>query len=82
MGKTDDNTNGVVFLLDDKDTIARKFKRAVTDSGNEIIVSPEKPGISNLITIYSVFTDKPKARSSRSFRAGRTPSSRRLSATR
>ena len=58
MGKTDDNTNGVVFLLDDKDTIARKFKRAVTDSGNEIIVSPEKPGISNLITIYSVFTDK------------------------
>lgn len=58
MGKTDDNCNGVVFLLDDPDTVMRKFKRAVTDSGNEIIVSKEKPGISNLITIYSVFADK------------------------
>lgn len=58
MGKTDDNASGVVFLLDDKDTIMRKFKRAVTDSGNEIVMSKDKPGISNLITIYSVFADK------------------------
>lgn len=61
MGKTDENAEGTVFLLDDKDTVMRKFKRAVTDSGNEIIVSPDKPGISNLITIYSVFTDKTPA---------------------
>lgn len=57
MGKTDDNTNGVVFLLDDEDTIMRKFKRAVTDCDSSIIMSPEKPGISNLLTIYSVFSD-------------------------
>lgn len=57
MGKTDDNEGGVVFLTDDPDTIMRKFKRAVTDSGNEIISSPDKPGITNLLTIYSVMTD-------------------------
>lgn len=57
MGKTDDNANGVVFLLDDPDTVMRKFKRAVTDSGSEIKASKDKPGISNLLTIYSVFTD-------------------------
>lgn len=56
MGKTDDNANGVVFLLDDPDTVMRKFRRAVTDSDNRIIMSPDKPGISNLITIYSVFS--------------------------
>lgn len=59
MGKTDDNTNGVIFLLDDADTIMRKFKRAVTDSGNEICVREDKPGISNLLTIYSVMTNTP-----------------------
>ena len=47
---------GVVFLLDDADTVMRKFRRAVTDSDNRIIVAPDKPGISNLITIYSVFS--------------------------
>lgn len=62
MGKTDDNANGVVFILDDPDTIMRKFKRAVTDSGNEIVVRADKPGISNLITIYSVMTDTPIAK--------------------
>ena len=55
MGKTDDNTAGTIFLLDDADTVMRKFKRAVTDSGNEIRFSADKPGISNLLTIYSTF---------------------------
>ncbi|MBQ9145632.1 MAG: tryptophan--tRNA ligase [Clostridia bacterium] len=54
MGKTDDNAGGVVFLLDDPDTIMRKFKRAVTDCGNEIVARADKPGITNLLTIYSV----------------------------
>ncbi len=58
MGKTDENADGTVFMLDDKDTIMRKFKRAVTDSGSEIVFSPDKPGISNLMTIYSAFTGK------------------------
>jgi len=56
MGKTDDNPNGIIFLLDDKDTIMRKFKRAVTDSGADILAKNDKPGISNLLTIYSAFS--------------------------
>lgn len=59
MGKTDDNSNGVIHLLDDPDTIMRKFKRAVTDCDSEIVFREDKPGISNLITIYSVITDTP-----------------------
>ena len=58
MSKSDENINAFISLDDDADTVIRKFKRAVTDSDNRIVVSPEKPGISNLITIYSVFTGK------------------------
>lgn len=56
MGKTDGNTAGTIFLLDDEDTVMRKFRRAVTDSEREIRFSPDKPGVSNLLTIYSVFS--------------------------
>ena len=56
MGKTDDNLGGVIFLLDDDDTIMRKFTRAVTDSEHEIKHSPSKPGISNLLNIYTAMT--------------------------
>lgn len=55
MSKSDENPNASVFLSDDKDTIVRKFKRAVTDSGSEIVFSDQKPGVSNLLTIYSAF---------------------------
>lgn len=59
MSKSDDNINATVFLLDDRDTIIRKFKKAVTDSFAQIKYDPEnQPGISNLIDIYSIFTDK------------------------
>lgn len=59
MSKSAENANGSIFLTDDKDAIIRKFKRAVTDSGSEILFDPEnKPGVSNLLTIYSVFTGK------------------------
>jgi tryptophanyl-tRNA synthetase len=43
---------------DDPATVLRKFKRAVTDSDEKIMYSPEKPGISNLLSIYCAFTDK------------------------
>ncbi len=56
MSKSDENVNASVFLADDKDTVLRKFKRAVTDSDGEIRIAPEKPGISNLLNIYSSFT--------------------------
>lgn len=58
MSKSDDNVNAWVAILDNRDDIIRKFKRAVTDSGSEIRMSEDKPGISNLITIYSAVTGK------------------------
>ncbi len=57
MSKSDANQNAFISMDDDKDTIIRKFKRAVTDSDNKIVFSKDKPGISNLLTIYSAFTD-------------------------
>lgn len=53
MSKSDENPNASVYLMDDRDTIIRKFKRAVTDSDNRIIYTEDKPGISNLIEIYA-----------------------------
>lgn len=56
MSKSDENPNGCVFILDDKDTIVRKFKRAVTDSESEVVYREGKDGINNLIAIYSAAT--------------------------
>lgn len=58
MSKSDENPNASIYLMDDPDTIVRKFKRAVTDSGSEVYRSEDKPGISNLIDIYSAVTNK------------------------
>ena len=58
MSKSDENQNAVVYILDSKDDIMRKFKRAVTDSGSEIKYAEDKPGVSNLMTIYKAFTGK------------------------
>ncbi len=67
MSKSDANQNAFISMNDDKDTIIRKFKRAVTDSDNRIIYSEEKPGISNLLTIYAAFTDKSIEEAEREF---------------
>jgi tryptophanyl-tRNA synthetase len=58
MSKSDENQNAVVYILDSKDDILRKFKKAVTDSEAEVRYSPDKPGVSNLMTIYRAFTNK------------------------
>lgn len=58
MSKSDENPNASIYLMDDPDTIIRKFKRAVTDSDNRIFYSDEKPGIKNLMDIYSLSTGK------------------------
>ena len=58
MSKSDENENAVVHILDPRDTIIRKFKRAVTDSGSEIRAAEDKPGVTNLISIYGAFTGK------------------------
>jgi tryptophanyl-tRNA synthetase len=58
MSKSDENANGAIFLLDDPDTITKKIKRAVTDSGTTIEFDEARPAISNLLTIYHLMTDK------------------------
>ena len=59
MSKSDTNANAFILLTDDRDAIARKFKRAVTDSEGVVRYDPEtKPGVSNLMAIYHIFTGK------------------------
>lgn len=67
MSKSDENVNAFVALMDDRDTIIRKFKRAVTDSDSRIVASDEKPGITNLLTIYSAFSDCTVAEAEKAF---------------
>ncbi len=60
MSKSAENSNNYIALTDEPSLIKEKIKRAVTDSGNEIIYDEEKkPGISNLLEIYSLLSDKP-----------------------
>lgn len=56
MSKSDEDSNGSIFLLDDADTITRKIKRAVTDSGTDIRFDASRPAITNLLTIYQLLT--------------------------
>lgn len=58
MSKSDENPNACILILDDKDTIIRKFRRAVTDSDSEVCFREGKDGINNLMTIYSSVTGK------------------------
>ncbi len=54
MSTTGGTEQGTVLVLDDADVIRKKFGSAVTDSGREIVRSPEKAGITNLIDILAV----------------------------
>jgi tryptophanyl-tRNA synthetase len=54
MSKSDDDAGSCVMLLDDADTIQRKFKRAVTDSGTAIRFDASRPAITNLLTIFQL----------------------------
>ena len=56
MSKSDANPNACILILDDADTIIRKFKRAVTDSDAEVRYAEGKDGINNLMTILSSVT--------------------------
>ena len=58
MSKSDENLNSWVAILDDPDTIMRKFKRAVTDSEARVCIGEDKLGINNLIGIFSAVTGK------------------------
>lgn len=58
MSKSDENANASIYLMDDGDTIMRKFKRAVTDLEAAVRYREEQPGIRNLIDIYCACTGK------------------------
>ena len=67
MSKSDENANGSIFLLDDADTITKKIKRAVTDSGTDIKFDESRPAINNLLTIYQLMTGKTPAQCEANF---------------
>jgi tryptophanyl-tRNA synthetase len=57
MSKSDSNPNSRINLLDDEASVSAKIRSATTDSGTEVVYNiSEKPGISNLIEIYSVLS--------------------------
>ena len=58
MSKSDENVNAKIMMTDDGDAIIRKFRRAVTDSGSEVRAAEDKPGVTNLMSIYSAVTGK------------------------
>src|SRR5947209_581769 len=56
MSKSDENVHGSITLVDDPETIRRKVKRAVTDSGSEVRFDESRPAITNLLTVYQLLT--------------------------
>ena len=56
MSKSDENERATLFILDPPDRIRKKIASAVTDSGSEIKAIPDKPGVSNLLTIHSALS--------------------------
>ena len=68
MSKSAENPAGTVFMNDDRDTVIRKFRRAVTDSQSEVRYDPEnKPGVSNLLSVYTAFSGKSMQEAEREF---------------
>ena len=60
MSKSEDSPQGTVLVLEDLDSVARKLKRAVTDTGSEVRYDPAaKPGVSNLLAILGACTSTP-----------------------
>ena len=56
MSKSDSNQSGCVYLLDPPNVVRKKIRSAVTDSGAEVRLGDDKPGISNLLTMLSAST--------------------------
>ncbi len=58
MSKSDENINASIYIVDDNDLIARKIKKAVTDSEGTIKYNENRPAIKNLMEIYSSLSEK------------------------
>jgi tryptophanyl-tRNA synthetase len=67
MAKSAASEYNYISLNDDDDTIRRKVRRAVTDSGSEVTAAPDKPALTNLLTIYSQIADRPVGEIEREF---------------
>lgn len=67
MSKSDENQNNIITLMDDPKVIMNKMKRAMTDSDTEVRFAEEKPGISNLLSIYCAVTGKTIAETEKEF---------------
>jgi tryptophanyl-tRNA synthetase len=62
MSKSASSDAGLILLLDDPAVVMRKFKRAVTDSGTDVVYDPEaRPGVSNLLEIHAAATGRSAA---------------------
>jgi tryptophanyl-tRNA synthetase len=59
MSKSSPTPGGYIALLDEPDVVRRKIRRAKTDSGTEIVASPDKPAITNLLGIYAATIGRP-----------------------
>lgn len=58
MSKSDADPMGTISILDEPKSIEKKIKRAVTDSGTQVLYNEQNAGIANLMTIYSILTGK------------------------
>ncbi len=58
MSKSDPDSNSAIYLTDTNDQILKKLKKAVTDSGSEITLDDQKPGIQNLLQIQAALSEK------------------------
>lgn len=58
MSKSAKSEYSYISLTDDAETVRRKIKKAVTDSGSEIVYRDDKPALKNLINIYSLLSEK------------------------
>jgi tryptophanyl-tRNA synthetase len=67
MSTTASSEQGAVYILDEPDAIRRKFKRAVADSGRDIVRRGDKPGISNLIDILAAVRESSHGEIEREF---------------
>jgi tryptophanyl-tRNA synthetase len=67
MATTGGSEQGTVYVLDPPDVVRRKFRKAVTDSGTEVVRRLDKPGVSNLIEIYAAVRGVPAEAVEREF---------------
>ena len=71
MSKSGDSPQGIVWLLDEPNVIAKKIKQAVTDTETEVRFDPAtKPGVSNLLTLYTLATGTSMAEAEKEFSGG------------